>query len=135
MPRSSSSFTAAGRAMSFVYAFRGLLCLVRTQHNARIHLFVSVLLVGAGIYVGLNWGEWCWLATSIVSVWGAEAFNTAFEFLADAVSPDFHPLVRDAKDVSAAAVLMVSVVATANIALIFVPHLTVMFGVVPKSVS
>jgi Prokaryotic diacylglycerol kinase len=31
---------------------------------------------------------------------------TALEFLADAASPNFHPVVRDAKDVSAGAVLI-----------------------------
>ena len=39
-------------------------------------------------------------------VWTAEALNTAFEFLADAASPNFHPVVRDAKDVAAGAVLI-----------------------------
>ena len=43
---------------------------------------------------------------AIVSVWTAEALNTAFEFLADVASPEYHPLVAKAKDVSAGAVLI-----------------------------
>jgi diacylglycerol kinase (ATP) len=36
----------------------------------------------------------------------AEALNTAIEFLADVASPEFHPLVKKAKDVAAGAVLI-----------------------------
>ncbi len=43
---------------------------------------------------------------AISTVWAAEALNTTFEFLADAASPEFHPLERDAKDVAAGAVLL-----------------------------
>jgi diacylglycerol kinase (ATP) len=41
-----------------------------------------------------------------VSVWTAEALNTAFEFLTDVASPAFHPLAGKAKDVAAGAVLL-----------------------------
>ena len=43
---------------------------------------------------------------AIMAVWTAEALNTAFEFLADVASPEFHPLVKHAKDVAAGAVLI-----------------------------
>jgi diacylglycerol kinase (ATP) len=36
----------------------------------------------------------------------AEALNAAFEFLAEVASPEFHPLVKHAKDVAAGAVLL-----------------------------
>ena len=42
----------------------------------------------------------------MAAVWSAEALNTAFEFLADVASPEFHPLVKQSKDVAAGAVLM-----------------------------
>jgi diacylglycerol kinase (ATP) len=54
----------------------------------------------------LSTGEWCWIVLAIMSVWTAEALNTAFEFLADVASPEFHPLVQQAKDVAAGAVLL-----------------------------
>jgi diacylglycerol kinase (ATP) len=57
------------------------------------------------------------LAISIV--WTAEALNTAFEFFADAASPDFHPLVRDAKNVAAGAVLMTAIAAAVIGVIIF----------------
>ena len=48
-----------------------------------------------------------------VSVWTAEALNTAFEFLCDVASPEFHPLGGKAKDVSAGAVLICIIGASA----------------------
>jgi diacylglycerol kinase (ATP) len=46
------------------------------------------------------------MVIAIMAVWTAEALNTAFEFLADVASPEFHPLVEKAKDVAAGAVLI-----------------------------
>ena len=66
--------------------------------------------------------DWCWIILAISIVWTAEALNTAFEFLADAASPEFHPLVRDAKDVAAGAVLLTAVAAAVIGAIIFWPY-------------
>jgi len=49
--------------------------------------------------------------------------NTAFEFLADAASPEFHPLVRDAKDVAAGAVLLTAIAAAVIGGIVFWPYL------------
>jgi diacylglycerol kinase len=42
--------------------------------------------------------------------------------LADAASPNFHPVVRDAKDVAAAAVLITALASSVIGAVIFWPH-------------
>jgi diacylglycerol kinase (ATP) len=56
-------------------------------------------------------------------VLGAEALNTAIEFVVDLVSPQWHPLARDAKDVAAAAVLLASAAALGVGLLVFIPKL------------
>jgi len=99
-------FQFTGRIRSFYYAFRGVLRMVRCQHNAWIHAAATIVVLAAGFYLRLARADWCWIILAISSVWTAEALNTAFEFLADAASPDFHPLVRDSKDVAAGAVLI-----------------------------
>ena len=63
----------------------------------------------------------------ISTVWTAEALNTAFEFLADAASPEFHPLVRDAKDVAAGAVLLTAVGASVIGVIVFWPYVAKLF--------
>ena len=86
-------FQFTGRIRSFHYAIRGILRMVRCQHNAWIHAVATVAVLGAGLFLRLSRADWCWIILAISIVWTAEALNTAFEFLADAASPDFHPLL------------------------------------------
>jgi diacylglycerol kinase (ATP) len=93
--------------------------MVASQHNARLHAVATVVVTGAGALVGLSWPEWCWIVLAIVSVWTAEALNTAFEFLTDVASPTFHPIAGKAKDVAAGAVLLAAGGAVVIGALVF----------------
>jgi diacylglycerol kinase (ATP) len=102
--------------------------MVRCQHNAWIHVAATAVVLGAGFFFELSGGEWCWIVLAISIVWTAEALNTAFEFLADAASPNFHPLVRDAKDVAAGAVLITAIASIVLAAIIFWPHLIKLFS-------
>jgi diacylglycerol kinase (ATP) len=94
----------------------------RCQHNAWIHGAATLVVLGAGFFFHLSLADWCWIILAISIVWTAEALNTAFEFLADAASPQFHPLVRDAKDVAAGAVLISAVAAAIIGTIVFWPH-------------
>ena len=85
----------------------------------------TVAVVTAGLVVRLSAGEWCWVVLAIAIVWTAEALNTALEFLADVASPSFHPVVRDAKDVAAGAVLITAIAAAIIGGIVFWPHLAV----------
>jgi diacylglycerol kinase (ATP) len=67
------------------------------QHNARVHVIVTISVVSIGAFFQISTTEWCCLTLAIISVWVAEAFNTAFEFLCDVASPEFHPLGMEIK--------------------------------------
>ena len=110
------------RLKSFAYALRGVVHLVRTQPNARVHLLATLLVCAAGVYFGLGRMEWLWIIVAIVLVWSAEAFNTALEELADAVHPEQHPGIGRAKDAAAAAVLIAAMGAAIIGVLVFLPH-------------
>jgi diacylglycerol kinase (ATP) len=110
-----------GRLRSVRYALRGIRIMVATQHNAWLHAVATVVVVAAGVLVGLSRFEWCWIVLAIVSVWTAEALNTAFEFLTDVASPTFHPIAGKAKDVAAGAVLLAAGGAVIIGALVFWP--------------
>ena len=116
-------FSVGARLRSFVYAGRGIRTMVRSQHNAWIHAAATAVVVGGGVAFGLGRLEWIALVLAIVSVWTAEALNTALELLCDVASPDFHPLVEKAKDVAAGAVLICAVGAAAVGVFVFVPYL------------
>lgn len=119
-----SKFSVRARLRSFVYAGRGLRTLLATQHNARIHGGATLLVVGAALGFRLGRMEWLVLILTLVSVWTAESLNTAFEFLCDAASPEFHPLVEKAKDVAAGAVLIAALGALVVGVLVFAPHVS-----------
>ena len=116
-------FEFTGRIRSFRYAVRGIWLTLRTQHNAWIHAVATAIAVGAGVYFNLSRGEWCWIVLACASVWTAEALNTAFEFLADATTKEFHPVVCQAKDVAAGAVLITTIGAVLIGALTFWPYI------------
>ncbi len=118
-----------GRAGSFRHAFRGIVTMLRSQHNAWIHATATVLVVVLAFVLRIPADDWKWLILAIVSVWGAEALNTALELLADAATPEYHPLVKKAKDVAAAAVLFAALGAAIVGILILGPPLRAWLGI------
>jgi len=96
--------------------------MLKSQHNAWIHACATVAVVVSGIFFDVSQADWCWLVLAIMTVWTAEALNTAFEFLADVASPEFHPLVKHSKDVAAGAVLISAIGSVIVGLLIFVPY-------------
>jgi diacylglycerol kinase (ATP) len=116
------TFSVEARLRSFVYAWRGVKTLLASQHNAWIHAAATVVVVVGGLAARLTRFEWLALVVAVVSVWMAEAMNTAFEFLCDVASPGFHPLVARAKDVAAASVLICAAGAVVTAAFVFAPH-------------
>lgn len=121
-------FQFTGRIRSFRYAIVGLGRMIRCQHNAWIHATATLLVIAMAFLLRISLTDWCWIIVAISIVWTAEALNTAFEFLADAASPEFHPLVRDAKDVAAGAVLITAAAAAIIGGIIFWPHIIGLFS-------
>lgn len=119
----SGKFSISGRIQSFRHAIEGIALMLRSQHNAWLHAIASVTVLLGGIFCRLSAMEFCWLVIAIMAVWTAEALNTALEFLADFASPEFHPLVKKAKDVAAGAVLISAAGSVVIALLIFGPHI------------
>jgi diacylglycerol kinase (ATP) len=83
------------------------------------------VVVGGGLILGLSRLEWCAVVLACAAVWSAEALNTALELLADATTQEMHPLIGQAKDVAAGAVLVTAIGAAVVGLLVFGPHLLV----------
>lgn len=116
-------FSLKARAKSFRYAFSGIYTLIKNEHNARIHLCVTIGVLFSGFFFELSAAEWINFIFAIGLVFSAEAFNSAIEYLSDLVSPEYHPLVKKAKDVAAAAVLLTAIAAALIGLIIFVPKI------------
>ena len=94
------------RIASFRYAFDGWWFVVRTQHNAWIHLIFTITVFALAFWLRLPARDWAVLILTIMVVWTAEFMNTALEAVVDMTMPEVHPLAKVAKDVAAAAVLL-----------------------------
>lgn len=109
------------RKKAFGYAFRGIAALFSGEAHAKIHIVATLLVIILGLILKIARWEWCVILLCIGGVLMAEAFNTAIERVCDRVSPDYHPLIRDAKDIAAAAVLLFVIAAVIIGLIIFVP--------------
>ena len=116
-------FSVLARLKSFTYAFAGFAFMLRTQHNAWLHLLATFAVVALGFVLGVSADAWRWLILAIVLVWLAETVNTAFEHLCDVVQPEFHASVQRAKDIAAAAVLVCAIASAFIGAITFAPYI------------
>src|ERR1700753_2783749 len=114
---------APGRAPSlldsFNYAFEGVIHVLRTQRNLRIHFVAAVLVFGGAIAVGVSRIQLLALVLAIAFVLGAEMLNTWIEGVIDVSTTSFDPNAKLAKDIAAGAVLIASITAVAVGFLVF----------------
>jgi len=126
--KDKQGFSVKKRISSFGYAFNGFKILFKEEHNARIHLIVSVFVIAAGLFFDITATEWLFIIFAIALVFSLEIINSALENLADAVSQDYNELIKKAKDLSAAAVLLSATASVVIGIIIFLPKILNLFG-------
>jgi diacylglycerol kinase (ATP) len=104
---------------SFNYAFEGIVHVLRTQRNMRIHFAVATAVLVLALWVGVSKLELIALLVTISFVLIAEMINTAIEGAIDVSTTSFDPMAKLAKDVAAGAVLIATVNALAVGYLVF----------------
>jgi len=109
------------------FAIQGIRQLLKTEQNARIHLFVSIAVIVAGFFFCLTALEWCIVLLCIGLVWAAEAFNTALETVTNHLFKERNETARIIKDVSAGAVLICALAEAACGLIIFLPKVLALF--------
>jgi diacylglycerol kinase (ATP) len=104
---------------SFNYAFEGIIHVLRTQRNLRIHFAIAFVVIITALIVNVTKLELIVLLISIAFVLIAEMINTAVEAAIDIATTSFDPMAKLAKDIAAGAVLIASVNAIAVGYLVF----------------
>ena len=104
---------------SFNFAFEGIIHVLRTQRNMRVHFAVAVIVLVAGLWIGVSKLELIALLLAIAFVFITEMINSALEQAIDVATTSFDPLAKLAKDVAAGAVLIATVNAVAIGYLVF----------------
>ncbi|HZB22963.1 MAG TPA: diacylglycerol kinase [Gaiellaceae bacterium] len=108
---------------SFNYAFEGIIHVLRTQRNMRIHFLVAFVVLIAALATGVAKMELIALLLAIAFVLIAEMVNTAIEGSIDVATTSFDPMAKLAKDIAAGAVLIATVTAVAIGYLVFADRL------------
>lgn len=104
---------------SFNYAVEGIIHVLRTHRNMRIHFVAAVAVLVLALLLGVDRLELVALLLSISFVLITEMINSAIEAAIDVATSSFDPLAKLAKDIAAGAVLIASVNAVAVGYLVF----------------
>jgi diacylglycerol kinase (ATP) len=121
-------FNINDRLKSFRNAFSGLAVLLKYEHNARIHLFMLITVIIAGALLRISTSEWIAIIFASGLVFVCECFNTAIEYLSDAVSQEYDKKIQTAKDIAAAGVFISAIVSVVIGIIIFIPEIFRLFA-------
>ncbi len=110
MRRKENQFSIGSRFRSVVHAITGLGDMLFTERNAWVHALATILALDFAWWLGIDRNGWALIIIAIVLVWVAEAFNTVLEIMADlVVGQRYSKMVKRAKDIAAAAVLITAI--------------------------
>ena len=115
---------------SLEFALTGIFTAFKEERNMRKHALSAILAIVAGFLFGISVTEWLFLLLSVSLVIAFEIMNSALENVVDLAS-DYHfsMLAKNAKDMAAGAVLVISGFALVTGLMIFVPKLwALVFG-------
>jgi diacylglycerol kinase len=116
-------FNIRSRIKSFKYAFEGIASMLRYEHNSRIHLAATILVIVSGLILNLSLIEWVVIGIVTGLVFITELINSAIELLADLIDPEIDSKIKRVKDYAAAAVLISAIMAVVTAVLIFGPRI------------
>ena len=111
------------RIKSVGFALRGALLLIRTEASIQVQVFIAIVMTAAGFYFDISNTEWIVQILTIALIMGTEGLNTAIEKVADYIQPEFDKKIGIIKDVSAGAVMLVSIAATIIGFIIYLPKI------------
>ncbi len=118
-----SKFSIKDRLLSFKHAFDGLSVLVKAEHNAWIHLAISIVAIALGFYFEISNTEWITIIICIGMVVSAEIFNTAIEHIANFIQPNHDERIKYIKDLGAAGVFISALTAFTVGLIIYLPKI------------
>lgn len=119
-----SKFKAQGFGNTFKNARKGMRIVLKSEINIRVHFIAAIFVLLLGIILGFSPLKISVILLAIGLVVSAEMLNSAIEFALDAIFHNkYSKMVGMAKDISAGAVMFVTIIAIIIGALIFIPEL------------
>lgn len=111
------------RIKSVGFALRGALLLIRTEASIKVQVFIAIVMTAAGFFFEISATEWCIQILTIAVIMGVEGLNTGIEKVSDYIQPEFDKKIGFIKDISAGAVMIVSIAATIIGSIIYLPKI------------
>jgi len=108
---------------SFKYAFEGIFSSFKAERNMKIHIFIMIIVIIMGVIFKISKIEWIILTILFSIVISGELFNTAIETVVDIASPEKNDKAKLAKDISAGAVLVLTIGSLIIGIIIFLPKI------------
>lgn len=119
-----SKFKSQGFGNTFRNARKGMRLVLKSERNIRIHFTAAVFVLILGFILEFSALKISVLLLAIGLVVASEMLNSAIEFSLDAIFHNrYSKMVGMAKDISAGAVMFVTIIAVIIGALIFIPEL------------
>jgi diacylglycerol kinase len=111
-------------SVSFKHAFEGLFWALRTQPNFKIHFFLSLTALIAGVSFHISRVEMLIIIFTILLGLMGEMINTTIEAMTDLISTEWHKEAKVAKDVGAGMMLVAAIGAFVIALYIFIPYIS-----------
>ena len=119
-----TKFKSQGFNNTFKNARKGFNLAIRSEMNIRVHVAVATLVILFAIYLQFSAIEFSMLLFAIALVIVTEMINTAIEFALDSIYHNrYSKMVGMAKDISAGAVMVASLISLLVGVLLFAKHL------------
>ena len=107
-----SKFKQQGFSNTFKNARKGVRLVIKSEINIRVHFCIAMIVIAFAFILNFSIERMCLLLLTIAFVIVTEMINSAIEFSLDAVFHNkYSRLVGMAKDISAGAVMLSSVIA------------------------
>lgn len=107
---------------SFNDAIQGVIHVVRSERNMRVHLALGLLVIILATVLGVSRVELIVLILTIGIMFVAELINTAIEEIVNLITLEYHPLAAIIKNISAGAVLISALIAASVGYLVFIDY-------------
>lgn len=123
-----SKFKQQGFSNTFKNARKGMRLVLKSEVNIRVHFIIAMAVIAFAFVLDFDAEKMCILLLTVGFVIVSEMINSAIEFSLDAVFHNrYSRLVGMAKDISAGAVMLTSVIAVVVGILLFAPAILDLF--------
>ena len=109
------------------YSINGLVSYAKDGKSIIIYIVGAILEIISGFVFNVNGLEWILIISMLGIILAVELLNTAIEATCDAITKEFNPYIKVAKDCGSAATFVIFIVVIILNIIIFYPKIAALF--------